>query len=374
MTDSFFQTRGLTAGYGGRPVISDVSISLRKGEIVALIGPNGSGKSTLLKSAARQLRAVKGEVWLDGRELRALTRQEISRKMAVALTERVRTELLTCLDVVAAGRYPYTGRLGVLKSEDLRKAEHALSAVGALELADSDFSRLSDGQRQRVLLARALCQEPEFLVLDEPTSFLDIHCKLELLGILRRMARETGLTVLLSLHEIDLAEKLADRILCVKEGAVFAFGTPEEVFREDAVRELYEMRQGFFDPLFGSVEMARVPGAPRAFVLSSCGTGIPVYRALQREGLPFSAGILYTNDVDFHVARLLATEVVAEEPFQEIGDDAWRHACALLDACEWTLDAGVAIGACNRRMTMLLERAKALNKYRDAREFLAALK
>ena len=160
--------------------------------------------------------------------------------MAVVLTERMRPELMTCHDIVATGRYPYTGRLGILSREDEDKVDEAMRIVHAEELGSRDFNAISDGQRQRVLLARAICQEPEIIVLDEPTSFLDIRHKLELLSILRSMAKEKGITVIMSLHEIDLAQKIADQILCVKGDHVCYYGTPEQIFEEQTIRELYQ--------------------------------------------------------------------------------------------------------------------------------------
>ncbi len=172
------KTRDLTVGYGGAPLIRDISIGIERGEIVALIGPNGAGKSTILKSITRQLRTIAGVVLLGECALTALPYRALAKKMAVVLTERPRPELMTCWDVAAAGRYPYTGRLGLLSKADEDAVRKALETVHALDLAERDFNAVSDGQRQRVLLARAIAQEPEIIVLDEPTSFLDIRHKL----------------------------------------------------------------------------------------------------------------------------------------------------------------------------------------------------
>ena len=210
MSEYYFHLDHLTVGYDKKPLIKDICIGIEKGEIVTLIGPNGSGKSTILKSITRQLKLVGGNVEFDGKNLHELSFRELSTKMAVVLTERMKPELMTCHDIVATGRYPYTGRLGMLTREDEEKVEKAMRAVHAEELGGRDFNAISDGQRQRVLLARAICQEPEVIILDEPTSFLDIRHKLELLAILRRMAKEKGITVIMSLHEIDLAQKIAD--------------------------------------------------------------------------------------------------------------------------------------------------------------------
>ena len=362
MAAYYFQTKNLAVGYDGQTLIRDITIDVEKGEIVTLIGPNGAGKSTILKSITRQLKTIAGTVTIDRSDLKHLSLKELATRMAVVLTERMKPELMTCRDIVATGRYPYTGRLGILTAEDEAKVDAAMEAVHALELSDRDFNAISDGQRQRILLARAICQEPEIIILDEPTSFLDIRHKLELLSILRGMAKEKGITVIMSLHEIDLAQKVSDKILCVKGETIDTYGTPEEVFEEGNIRALYDIDQGFFDPCFGSIELPQPAGEPRILVLSACGTGIPVYRALQKRNLPFCAGILYTNDLDYRLARLLASEVVTEKPFHEIGDAALNRAMELVHTCDTVIDAGVEIGPCNRRMEEVLRAAERENK------------
>ena len=362
MNAYYFHLDHLTVGYDKKPLIKDICIGIEKGEIVTLIGPNGSGKSTILKSITRQLKLVGGNVEFAGKNLHEISFRELSTKMAVVLTERMKPELMTCHDIVATGRYPYTGRLGMLTRTDEEKVEEAMRAVHAEELGGRDFNAISDGQRQRVLLARAICQEPEVIILDEPTSFLDIRHKLELLAILRRMAKEKGITVIMSLHEIDLAQKISDKIICVKGDSISHFGAPETIFREDIIRDLYDIDNGSFDPCFGSIELPRPEGTPRVFVLAGCGTGIPVFRKLQKENIPFAAGILYTNDIDYQLARTLAMETVTEKPFREISDEAFERACALMKSCERVIDTGVPIGMCNRRMEELRTEAKRLGK------------
>lgn len=362
MKDYYIKTKDLSVGYQGKVLIRDINLDIKKGEIVTLIGPNGAGKSTILKSVTRQLKLIGGEVYLDSDEIRKLSYKSMARKVAVMLTERMKPELMTCHDVVATGRYPYTGRLGVLSGEDENKVDEALMAVHAQELGIRNFLEISDGQRQRILLARAICQEPEVMILDEPTSYLDIRHKLELLEILRKMAKEKEITVIMSLHEIDLAQKISDKIICVKGDAISHFGAPETIFREDIIRELYEIDNGSFDPCFGSIELPRPEGTPRVFVLAGGGTGIPVFRKLQKENVPFAAGVLYTNDIDYQLARILAMETVTEAPFQEISDEAFARACELMKSCERVIDTGVPVGMCNRRIEELRAEAKRLGK------------
>ena len=216
MKDLYLHLDNLAVGYSGKALIHGIEIGVRRGEIVTLVGPNGSGKSTILKTITRQLSPVDGDIFLDASKLEQFSPGQLAQRMAVVLTGRLQTELMTCRDVAAMGRYPYTGRLGILSEEDERKVTEALAAVHAEHLSERPFDAVSDGERQRILLARAICQEPEIIVLDEPTSYLDIRHKLELLSILHTMSREKGITVVMSLHEIDLAMKISDRVICVR--------------------------------------------------------------------------------------------------------------------------------------------------------------
>ena len=211
----YFSTESLTVGYNGEALISDITLGLGRGEILTLIGPNGSGKSTILKSITRHIASISGVVYIDSLNMQKMSARDVASRMAVVLTERVTPELMTCGELVALGRYPYTNYFGKLTPRDREVVYDALRRVHAEELYDREFSAISDGQRQRILLARAIAQEPEIIVLDEPTSFLDIKHKIGLLEILSDMAKRQNITVVMSLHEIDLACKVSDKIVCV---------------------------------------------------------------------------------------------------------------------------------------------------------------
>ena len=240
----YFYTEDLQVGYGGKQILNPVRIGIRKGEILTLVGPNGAGKSTILKSVAAQLPPLGGAVYLDGADLLGMKGTERARRMAVMFTEKVHAEWMTCRDVVAAGRYPYTGRFGVLSEEDWKAVDEAMEAVQVSELRERDFQTLSDGQRQRVMLARALCQEPELLLLDEPTSYLDIRYKLEFMSVLQELARRKKVAVILSIHELDLAERVSDWVLCVSPGQESRFGRPEEMLTPEHLSELFQIEEG----------------------------------------------------------------------------------------------------------------------------------
>lgn len=239
MTNYYFECDGLSVGYNGNAVVSRIKCGISKGEILTLIGPNGAGKSTVLKSIARQLSVIEGSVFLDGKDLSLMSSKEVSTRMAVLLTERMKSEMMTCRDVVATGRYPYTGYFGVLGKEDKQAVRDAMELVKVTDLADRDFTEISDGQRQRVMLARAIAQEPEIIILDEPTSFLDIRHKLEFLSVLEKMKDEKNVTVVMSMHELELAGRISDKILCLKGEYADRFGTPQEVMDKEYIRELF---------------------------------------------------------------------------------------------------------------------------------------
>ena len=258
----YCETRDLAVGYT-KALLQKIALGVERGQILTLVGPNGAGKSTLLKTLAGQLAPQGGAVLLDGAELSTLSGNARARKMALMLPHTRRTELTTCFTLAAAGRYPYTGRLGVLSAEDRAQVRAALRLVGAEALADRDFNKISDGQRQRVLLARAICQQPEIILLDEPTSFLDIKGKVELLGILKQLAREQNMAVLLSLHELDLARKISDKVVCVSPEAVSGVLTPEEAFTKENICRIYHLTAEEYTFLYGPDAAVQTP-APQA--------------------------------------------------------------------------------------------------------------
>ena len=355
MAEDYIWTENMTVGYGKTPLIRQIGIHVRAGEIVTLIGPNGAGKSTILRSVIRQLGLLEGTVYLDGMPMKGMGEREIAKRMSILMTERIHPELMNCEDVVGTGRYPYTGRMGILTAEDRGKVREAMELVHAWDLASRDFSQISDGQKQRILLARAICQDPSVIVLDEPTSFLDIRHKLELLTILKDLVRRKKVAVLMSLHELDLAQKLSDYIVCVKGEYIERRGTPEEIFTSSYITGLYGITKGSYYAEFGCLEMEPVKGKPQVFVIGGNGSGIPVYRRLQRMGIPFAAGILHENDVDYPIARALASQVISEMPFEPIREETYDRAAEVLASCGQVICCLKEFGTLNDKNRKLAE-------------------
>lgn len=257
---SYLYTEKMGAGYGRKLVIDGVEFSVNRGETVALVGPNGCGKSTVLRSIIGQLKLIKGAVFIDGKNVDESGAGELAKKVSVLMTDRIKAELMTCYDIVATARYPYTGSLGILTDNDRKVIEEALKTVNATELADVDFNDISDGQKQRVLLARCIAQEPELIVLDEPTSFLDIKYKIELLRILKKLSCEKGTAVIMSMHEIDFARQISDKVVCIGSNGIDRIGKPDEVLTPAYLCELFGISKKDYDEFFSDTHPAAAAG------------------------------------------------------------------------------------------------------------------
>lgn len=358
MTNSGLITAaGLSVGYSRQVLVGNINISVRAGEIVTLIGANGTGKTTILKSIIRQLKTLAGVVYIKGTDTRELDRRELARTMSVLMTGRLKTELMTCREVVETGRYPYTGQLGILSERDHEAVFDAMKRVCVDSIAHKDFNRISDGQRQRVMLARAVCQEPEILVLDEPTSFLDVRHKLELLQLLKELAREKKIAVLMSLHELDLAQRISDYVVCIRGNQVDRCGTPAQIFREDYIPYLYQMSVGSFNPFYGSVELPGNSGNPEVFLIAGNGSGCQKFRGLQRAGIPFAVGILYENDIDYPAAKALSSHVIVADAFEPMGEELFEEAKIVVDSCRRVICCLEQFGTLNDMNRRLMEYA-----------------
>jgi iron complex transport system ATP-binding protein len=286
-------TSGLAIGYTRkgrkrRVVHASLELQLYAGCLTSLLGLNGAGKSTLLRTLCGFQPALEGEIRIKGRRLSACSQEELSRIIGVVLTEKTNTGGITATELVALGRHPYTGFFGRLKADDKRIVAESLAAVGMTHKATAYVSELSDGERQKVMIAKALAQQCPVIILDEPTAFLDVRSRIETMSLLHHLATEQGKTILLSTHDLDLALQMSDCLWLQEKGRPVSCGTPEDLILSNAFATFFDKKDITFDPSTGKLTAGK-PSHPVA-VAGDFHTGYWVGNALIRNGFrPSSA-------------------------------------------------------------------------------------
>lgn len=230
----------LTCGYDSGFAIRDIDLHVATGEIIGIIGPNGSGKTTLLKAITKALKPVSGVILLEGKSIWRMKISELARKIAV-VSQSTETGFMTVEEFVLLGRIPYYGRFRFLETKnDLQIARDAMALTDSLRLKDQLMSQISGGERQLALIARALAQEPKLLLLDEPTTYLDITHQVGILDLIRRLNRNFGLTVVMVMHDLNLAGEYCQRLALINMGKIHKFGLPEEVLDYRIIEDVYK--------------------------------------------------------------------------------------------------------------------------------------
>lgn len=321
------RAENLAIGYrlsrrGERVVASGLDVEIQAGEMVCLLGPNGAGKSTLMRTLAGLQPALAGRVWLDGKPQDALSAAERARLLSIVLTDRVDVGNLSAFGLVSLGRHPYTRWSGSLSAEDLAAVRLALDAVGAVPLAHRPLLELSDGERQKVMIARALAQEPKLILLDEPTAFLDLPRRVEMMGVLRGLARQSGRAILLSTHDLDLALRSADQLWLLGGTGRIHRGAPEDLVLSGAFERAFASERVNFDAFSGSFHIPRAA----AGVVHLYGEGLArrwTERGLEREGFCVDgdrAGLPSAEIfIDPHAFRWRLRQDGTDESYETIG-------------------------------------------------------
>ena len=232
-------TRRLKVGYDGVIIVPGFDVELRKGKITSIIGANGCGKSTVLKAIGRILPAEGGTVIVNDVDIKTMKSRDVAKWLAILPQTPTAPGTLTCEELVAYGRYPYQKGMGRLTKEDRDVVSWALEATGMLEFRQREIACLSGGQRQRVWVAMALAQQTNIVLLDEPTTYLDLSHQLEVLEILKHLNREQGTTIVMVMHDLNLASRYSDYLLAMKDGQIARYGTPEEVMTRDVLAECF---------------------------------------------------------------------------------------------------------------------------------------
>ncbi len=290
-------TTGYTSKFNQTVITSDITVDLYRGELVCLIGPNGAGKSTLMRTMSGSQKPLDGDVLLGGVNIYEIPPRELAKKLSLVLTERVNVGMLTAYEVVALGRYPHTNWMGKLDDNDHRIVHEAIEMAGAEDLKDRSLSELSDGERQKIMVARAFAQEPEIMILDELTAFLDLPRRVEIMKLLRNMASQSGKSILLSTHDMDLALRGSDRIWLLPKGGRLHVGSPEDLVLDGSFEAAFKSEGINFDKNSGSFNIHNE--FKKNVALKSNGSeSIWTERALLRNGIaidPSSSTLVEVN-------------------------------------------------------------------------------
>lgn len=241
MDNPAIEGEGLTLAYGSRVIVKDISLAIPAGSFCTIIGPNGCGKSTLLKALSRNLPLKEGRVAVEGTDLSWFETKTLARRMAFLAQSPHVPDQFTVKELVSYGRFPHTKWTGVLSAEDHRIVKEAMEETEITPFADRELIHLSGGERQRVWLAMALAQEAEILLLDEPTTYLDINHQFQTLELIRRLNREKGRTVLMVLHDLNQAARYSDSLFVMKEGNLVARGNPDEILNADLLKQVFSI-------------------------------------------------------------------------------------------------------------------------------------
>lgn len=339
-TNTVLSCQNLSVGYKKSTVLSGINLDFEASQFISLLGPNGAGKTTLLRTLSRHLAPISGNITLQGRPLASIRQSELAKVMAVVLTDKVTPPLFTAFQFVALGRYPHTDFLGRMGKRDKEVVARSLSAVNAENLAHREFTNLSDGEKQKILVARALAQEPQVLLLDEPTAHLDLKHRVEVMSILRNLCATQNITVIASLHDVDIAAKVSDKVVLIKNGTITGWGAPEEVLSSSDVAELYDFDSACFNSQLGSIELRGENNREKIFVVGGMGSGASVFRILAKSGYQISTGVLYNNDLDCYVAESLGCKCASQVPSNSINNTSLEQAMEEMKNCDWVIDTG----------------------------------
>ena len=282
------ETDGLSIGYKQRRsedlcLLSDLNLTIRRGELVCLLGPNGSGKSTLMRTIAGLQAPLKGHTLVEGIPIRERNFGEVARLLSIVLTERLQVGNLSVYHIVSLGRHPYTSWMGRLSKKDESMIKWALEQVGLWSFANKFINQLSDGERQRVMIAKALAQDTPLIMLDEPTAHLDLPNRVEIMRLLRNLAKETNKAILLSTHELDLALQAADIIWLMSKNNDFKIGAPEDLVLSGSIEDTFKNKSFNFDRKTGNFIM-NYQKKQEIQLIGNDVMGFWTQRALSREG------------------------------------------------------------------------------------------
>lgn len=351
---ALLELKQVSCGYRMREILPEINLKIEEGEFVGIIGPNGSGKTTLLRTISRVLPPVRGEVIFRGRNLYHLRSREVAREIAVVPQDTLINFPFTVEDIVLLGRLPYLGRFQWERSYDRAVAYNVMALTDTLELAQRLVTELSGGERQRVIIARALAQEAKVLLLDEPTTHLDINHQIEILELLSKLNFEQKMTIILISHDLNFAAQYCHRLVMLKGGKIFMDGEPSRVLTPENINRVYQTRVMVINnpvtgspciiPISETLSRSYSRKGKKVHVICGGGSGFHLLRRLFLEGYDVTAGVLNLGDTDQRLAESLGLEVVVEAPFSPIQPERLAENKRLVESSDAVILSNVPFG------------------------------
>ncbi|RLE50425.1 MAG: heme ABC transporter ATP-binding protein [Candidatus Methanomethylicota archaeon] len=368
MTKVKIKVLGVDCYYGAIKALERVTLEVHEGEFLGIVGPNGSGKTTLIRAIAKILKPKIGAIFLDEEDISNVSGVELAKKVAVVPQETAVTFSFTALDIVLMGRNPHLSKFSFERKEDFDIAKWAMELTNTWHLANRPITELSGGEKQRVIIARALAQKPRVMMLDEPTSHLDISHQIEILELLKKLCLEERLTVIAVFHDLNLAARYCDRMALMHQGKIIAVGSPEEVLTAENIEKAFSVKvEVRRHPTTGALYVVPLqlsrdkPAEKRGKVHLICGggCGAQIMAILAGKGFEVTVGVVNLLDDDYKAAQSLGLEVAAEAPFSPISDLTYSQALNMALKADVVLVANVPFGYGNlKNLELALEALK----------------
>lgn len=353
----------ITIKYGDYEVLKNISFNVKKGEFTSIIGPNGAGKSTILKAIMKNIYLSFGDIKIKEKSIKNMSHKEKACILGFVPQEFSISFDFSVYDIVAMGRNPHKEKFKKSKYDDDKIIDESLKKTNTYDLKDKSFNSLSGGEKQRVIIARALAQQPEILILDEATSSLDIHHQLDILELIHSLNREDGLTVLTIMHDLNLASRFSDKIILLSKEGIVKQGKPREVIDEQVLKNVYDMDMvvrenkllSYTEIIPLRIRKAKEDKKIHIHIVCGGGTGEYIIQKLYSERYEMSCGILNEGDSDLEICRSLNIDYVAEYPFSKFSDGSIKKNKVFIENSNIIVVTDVAIGYGNLDNIKMIE-------------------
>ncbi len=349
--------KNIEFSYESTRILDDITFEVKSGEFLGIMGPNGSGKTTLLRCISNVLSPQVGTVLIDDESIQKFSKKEVAKKIGVVPQTSNVDFAFTVSELVLMGRTPHTERFKTETRKDFRIAEKAMKLTNTLHLADRTFDEVSGGEKQRIIIARALAQEPEILLLDEPTVYLDINSQIEILNLVRDLCEQKKIVVISVFHDLNLAAQYSDKLILLDKGLVTSKGSPTEVLTPENIKETYDLdviikrhpitNTPYVTPFF--TEHVGKKEGHTVHVICGGGSGSDMMRHLLDKGFKVTAGVLNILDSDFETAKSLEIPVIGEIPFSQISDESHNANIESIKSSDFVIVSNFPIGPGNMK-------------------------